>query len=109
MAVASGNRLIKTLVFGLLSALMYWGLFHYSADIAHMAQTTPNVCLVGQGTDLQYYPKASAEACAEKGGTLQAGNWLLVLIPIVIAFAMSYVHGAFTGLFWDVVGLKAKK
>jgi hypothetical protein len=29
--------------------------------------------------------------------------------PIALAFALSYTHGIFTGLFWDVVGLKAKK
>jgi len=29
-----------------------------------------------------------------------------VLPIILIAFAVSYVHGAFTGLFWDLMGLK---
>jgi hypothetical protein len=28
---------------------------------------------------------------------------------IAIAFAFSVVHGAFTGRFWDTLGLKAKK
>lgn len=31
------------------------------------------------------------------------------LVPIVIAFAFSLVHGAFTGQFWDVIGLKPKQ
>lgn len=31
------------------------------------------------------------------------------LVPIVIAFIFSFVHGAFTGGFWDMLGLKAKK
>lgn len=29
------------------------------------------------------------------------------LVPIGIAFVFSFVHGAFTGGFWDLVGLKA--
>ncbi|MFN3883697.1 MAG: hypothetical protein ACK4Q4_02930 [Rhodocyclaceae bacterium] len=31
----------------------------------------------------------------------------LVVVPIVIAFAISFTHGAFTGLFWEAMGLKA--
>ncbi|NWG31594.1 MAG: hypothetical protein HXY29_08880 [Rhodocyclaceae bacterium] len=31
----------------------------------------------------------------------------LVLVPIAIAFAISFTHGAFTGLFWEAMGLKA--
>lgn len=30
------------------------------------------------------------------------------LVPIAIAFLFSFVHGAFTGGFWDMLGLKAK-
>ncbi|MFN6961420.1 MAG: hypothetical protein ACK4N6_04190 [Rhodocyclaceae bacterium] len=30
----------------------------------------------------------------------------LVLVPIAIAFAISFTHGAFTGLFWEAMGLK---
>jgi hypothetical protein len=36
------------------------------------------------------------------------GRWYFVL-PVAIAFAASFVHGAFTGYFWDVLGVKAKK
>ncbi|MDD5329814.1 MAG: hypothetical protein PHX38_07405 [Sulfuricella sp.] len=36
------------------------------------------------------------------------GKWSFV-IPIAIAFAISYFHGAFTGGFWDALGVKAKK
>jgi len=28
------------------------------------------------------------------------------IVPIAIAFVFSYVHGVFTGAFWDVLGLK---
>lgn len=30
------------------------------------------------------------------------------LVPIAIAFVFSFAHGAFTGAFWDAVGLKPK-
>lgn len=36
------------------------------------------------------------------------GGWY-VLVPVAIAFIFSLVHGAFTGLFWDWLGVKAKK
>jgi hypothetical protein len=36
------------------------------------------------------------------------GDWYFV-IPILIAFAFSLVHGAFTGHFWEILGIKAKK
>lgn len=36
------------------------------------------------------------------------GHWWF-LVPVAIAFLFSFVHGTFTGLFWDVLGVKAKK
>ena len=30
------------------------------------------------------------------------------LVPVAIAFVFSFVHGAFTGAFWDAVGFKPK-
>lgn len=36
------------------------------------------------------------------------GGWYF-LVPVAIAFAFSFVHGAFTGYFWDVLGIKARK
>lgn len=35
------------------------------------------------------------------------GDWGFA-VPIVIAFVFSFVHGAFTGGFWDMLGLKPK-
>lgn len=35
------------------------------------------------------------------------GGWSF-LIPVGIAFAMSYGHGNFTAAFWDWLGIKAK-
>lgn len=36
------------------------------------------------------------------------GGWYF-LIPVAIAFTFSLAHGAFTGNFWDALGVKAKK
>lgn len=36
------------------------------------------------------------------------GNWSC-LILIAIALVFSFVHGAFTSHFWDLLGLRAKK
>jgi hypothetical protein len=33
---------------------------------------------------------------------------LYPLLPIAAAFAFSLSHGAFTGFFWDVLGVKAR-
>lgn len=35
------------------------------------------------------------------------GRWYFV-VPMVIAFLFSIVHGNFTGQFWDLFGIKAK-
>jgi hypothetical protein len=40
-------------------------------------------------------------------GLTKQGHWTFV-VPIAIAFLISYFHGAFTGGFWDVLGVKAK-
>lgn len=37
------------------------------------------------------------------------GEKVLFLIPIVVALVFSFVHGAFTGHFWEVLGFKAAK
>lgn len=36
-------------------------------------------------------------------------NKALFLIPVVVAFVFSYFHGAFTGHFWETLGLRAAK
>jgi hypothetical protein len=35
------------------------------------------------------------------------GRWYFI-VPMVIAFVFSIVHGNFTGYFWDLLGVKAK-
>lgn len=37
------------------------------------------------------------------------GEKILFLIPVVVAFVFSYFHGAFTGHFWETLGLRAAK
>ena len=36
------------------------------------------------------------------------GGWWFVF-PVGVAFVFSIFHGTFTGLFWDVLGVQAKK
>jgi len=36
------------------------------------------------------------------------GEWYF-LVPVGIAFVFSLVHGAFTGSFWDALGVRARK
>ncbi len=36
------------------------------------------------------------------------GGWYFIA-PVAIAFVFSYVHGTFTGHFWDILGIKARK
>jgi uncharacterized integral membrane protein len=35
------------------------------------------------------------------------GGWYFI-VPVGIAFIFSAIHGAFTGHFWDLLGVKAK-
>ena len=42
----------------------------------------------------------------ELAGRTREGEKIWFLAPIVIAFVFSLVHGAFTGYFWDAIGLK---
>jgi hypothetical protein len=41
-------------------------------------------------------------------GLSSQGKWAF-WAPVTIAFVISYTHGAFTGEFWDMLGVKAKK
>jgi hypothetical protein len=36
------------------------------------------------------------------------GVWYFIL-PVLTAFLFSFAHGNFTALFWDILGVKAKK
>jgi hypothetical protein len=71
-----------------------------------MTHTTPESCVVIQQQQTLYFHKANAAECAARGGHIEPGQPWHALIPILIAFALSFAHGAFTGLFWEVMGLK---
>lgn len=47
-----------------------------------------------------------ADETVEAARRTRAGEHWLFLVPILIAFVFSLVHGAFTGAFWAAVGLK---
>lgn len=106
---SSQASLGKTLLWGGLTAVLYGALFFFADDFLRLAHTTQDACVVQEGMRTVYFNKASAELCAAKGGALIEGTWWFVFAPIAMAFALSYTHGLFTGLFWDVIGLKAKK
>lgn len=97
----------KTIFWGVVTGLLYALLFNFSAEILHLAHTTPDACVIVQGDHVTYIHSLKAELCAARGGTHTEGHWLRALVPILIALAISYAHGAFTGRFWDSMGLKA--
>jgi len=66
----------KALMFGAVSFVLYTLLFVYSDQLVEFAHLT------------------------------RQGEKIWFVVPIVIAFVFSYVHGAFTGYFWDILGLK---
>ncbi len=66
----------KALFFGGVSVILYTLMFIYSEQIIEYAHRT------------------------------RQGEHIWFLVPIVIAFVFSYVHGTFTGSFWDTLGLK---
>lgn len=105
MAPQHGN-MGKTIFWGTVTALLYAALFYYADWLLRLAQTTPDACIVGNGHQAAYYHQVDTAACAALGGHFEPGSWWHVLPIILIAFAVSYVHGAFTGLFWDLMGLK---
>ncbi|RRQ21890.1 hypothetical protein [Thiohalobacter thiocyanaticus] len=75
----SARALAVTLLLGAVSAGLYFLLFLYSDRLVELAAAT------------------------------RQGEKLYALIPIAIALVFSFVHGAFTGRFWELLGLRAKK
>ena len=75
----SPRALIITLALGAASAGLYFVLFLFSDQLPALA-----------------------------AATRQGEKWY-ALVPLAIAMVFSFVHGAFTGHFWDVLGLRAKK
>ena len=80
--IASGRSpraLVITVILAAASAGLYLLLFLFSDTLPALAAATRN------------------------------GEKLLALVPLAIAMVFSFVHGAFTGHFWDLLGLRAKK
>lgn len=75
--MSAKNPLLATIVFGTISIALYIMLLLNSEWLIELAQRTKN------------------------------GEKFLFLVPIIVAFVFSYVHGAFTGHFWESVGLRA--
>jgi hypothetical protein len=75
----SSRALVLTLVLGAASAVLYLLLFLYSDRLTELARLT------------------------------REGDKLYALVPLAVAMVFSLVHGAFTGHFWDLLGLRAKK
>jgi hypothetical protein len=75
----SPRALVVTLVLGAASAVLYLLLYLFSDSLPELAAAT------------------------------RQGEKLYALIPLAIAMVFSFVHGAFTGHFWDLLGLRAKK
>jgi hypothetical protein len=71
------KTVVATAAFGIGSLLLYMLLFTYAEQLVAWAAET------------------------------RQGNKALFLIPIVIAFIFSWVHGSFTGHFWELLGVRA--
>jgi len=102
-------KLSQTLLWGGITAILYWALFQYAGEFLRLAHTTLDACAVSEAAHTTYFNKATPELCAAQQGSFIEGTWWYVLAPIAMAFAVSYAHGNFTSLFWDILGLKAKK
>jgi hypothetical protein len=76
MLPTARESLAKAIAYGVASVALYLLLFIYADETVEMARRT------------------------------REGERWLFLVPIAIAFAFSYVHGAFTGHFWDALGMK---
>jgi len=106
---SSQAAVVKTLIWGGIATTLFGFLFYYADEFVRLAQTTGDSCMVQEGKKTVYYSNATPELCTAKGGTFAEGSWWFVLAPIAMAFALSYAHGLFTGLFWDTLGLKPRK
>jgi hypothetical protein len=50
-----------------------------------------------------------SDTLVELAAATRQGEKLYALVPLGVALVFSFVHGAFTGRFWELLGLQAKK
>ena len=74
MSVEHKRAVARTLVYGVISIVLYTLLYLYNEDVLSLSKE---------------------------------GRWNFI-VPMVIAFVFSIVHGNFTGQFWDMFGIRAK-
>lgn len=79
MSTPASRPLLPTLIFGVASLALYLLLFVFADQFVDWARRS------------------------------QHGERLLAVVPILVAFVFSYFHGAFTGHFWESLGLRAAK
>ncbi|MHB8473370.1 MAG: hypothetical protein ACYDC8_11135 [Gammaproteobacteria bacterium] len=73
------QSIFLTLLLGVVVGILYVLLFTYATQLEDIAHRT------------------------------RKGEKILFLVPIVIAFVFSWVHGVFTGQFWEIIGLRAAR
>ena len=78
-AAASSRALVTTLSLGAASAGLYFLRYLLSDALPELAEET------------------------------RRGKKAYALVPLAVAMVFSFVHGAFTGHFWELLGLRAKK
>lgn len=79
MPTTPHRPILTTLAYGLGSVVLYILLYLYADQMVDWAQRTRH------------------------------GEKIFFIVPILVAFAVSYFHGAFTGHFWESLGLRAAK
>lgn len=75
--------------------------------MANKNDSVGKMMLYGVGSVALYLLLFSyADLTVEWAQLTREGHKAYFLIPIVIPFIFSIVHGAFTGYFWDAIGMK---
>ncbi len=73
------TSLPRAVAFGVASLLLFVSIFAFADELVEMARRT------------------------------RQGEKIYFLVPISVAFLVSFVHGAFTHHFWETLGLKPAK
>lgn len=77
MSKEKTRSLFSTILFGLASVILYGLLLAYSDRLVDLAQRAHH------------------------------GEKMLFLVPVAVAFLFSWIHGHFTGHFWEFLGVRA--